>query len=83
MIDPFVRLCSPAVERPPHPGGGEGDEAGRGSGASTPGASHGGAHPHPGEGSVRAGPSAAEEPLQHRAAVPHPREGQVTLELRG
>lgn len=70
------------MEGPPYPGGGEGDEAGRRSGASTPGASHDGSHAHPGEGSVRAGPTAAENAFQHRAAVCQLWEGQVTSELQ-
>lgn len=53
-----------------------------GHGASTPGANLRGPHSHPGEGSVRAGPTTAEDPLRHRAAVFHPCKDPLTVELQ-
>lgn len=81
-IDPFVCFCFSGVGRPPFLGGGQGDEAGRESEGSSPGASLGGPHSHTGEGSVRAGPTTAEKPLQHGATVYQPCKGWVTFELQ-
>jgi len=72
----------PGVERSPDVGGGPSDEARRGPGASPPGARHRGPHAHPGEGRVRADPSAAEDPVQRRAAVLQPGDGPVTRRRR-
>lgn len=68
------------MERSPDVGGGAGDEAGRRSGAPAPGARGRGPGAHPGEGSVRADPPAAEGPLLRRVAVLHPGRASLTAE---
>lgn len=77
-----IVTCIPAVEKTPNKGGGMGYGAGRWSGASTQGATHDGPHSHPGEGSVWAGPTVSEKPLQHCPAVLHLCKDQVTFELQ-
>lgn len=67
---------------PPLLGGGQGDEAGRESKGSSPGASPCGPHSHTAEGGMPAVPTAAEKPFQHCTTVYQPCDHQVTFGLQ-